>query len=291
MASGAGLGRRTRAVDDDALKHARRTRQYAGGAALRAPAPPHPDLEPAVTDSRDLPDLTTFEGVLFDLDGVLTPTAEVHMRAWKEMFDELFAAWRIEPAYTDRDYFEYVDGKKRYDGVASLLRSRDVEVPWGDPSDDPSEDTVCGVGNRKNVVFSRILRSEGIQPYPGSIALLDLLQAAGTPIAVVSSSKNAVEVLEAAGIRDRFPVVMDGVVAERDHLASKPAPDVFAEAARMLGVDPARSAAVEDALSGVRSAAAAGYAVVVGVDRGVGADDLAAAGATVVVDDLAAFVD
>ena len=244
-----------------------------------------------MTDTPALPDLTSYEGVLFDLDGVLTPTAEVHMRAWKEMFDELFAAWNIEPPYTDRDYFEYVDGKKRYDGVASLLRSRDVEVPWGDPSDDPSEDTVCGVGNRKNAVFSRILRAEGIAPYPGSVALLDVLQAAGTPIAVVSSSKNAVEVLEAAGLRERFPVVMDGVVAERDHLASKPAPDVFAEAARLLGVDPARSVAVEDALSGVRSAVAAGYGVVVGVDRGVGADDLAAAGATVVVDDLAAFVD
>jgi beta-phosphoglucomutase family hydrolase len=244
-----------------------------------------------VTDTPALPDLTSFEGVLFDLDGVLTPTAEVHMRAWKEMFDELFAAWDITPEYTDRDYFEYVDGKKRYDGVASLLRSRDVEVPWGDPSDDPSENTVCGVGNRKNAVFSRILRAEGIAPYPGSVALLDVLQAAGTPIAVVSSSKNAVEVLEAAGLRERFPVVMDGVVAERDHLASKPAPDVFAEAARLLGVDPARSVAVEDALSGVRSAVAAGYAVVVGVDRGVGADDLAAAGATVVVDDLSAFVD
>lgn len=244
-----------------------------------------------MTDTPALPDLTSYEGVLFDLDGVLTPTAEVHMRAWKEMFDELFAAWNIEPPYTDRDYFEYVDGKKRYDGVASLLRSRDVEVPWGDPSDDPSADTVCGVGNRKNAVFSRILRAEGIAPYPGSVALLDVLQTAGTPIAVVSSSKNAVEVLEAAGLRDRFPVVMDGVVAERDHLASKPAPDVFAEAARLLGVDPGRSVAVEDALSGVRSAVAAGYAVVVGVDRGVGADDLAAAGATVVVDDLAAFVD
>ncbi len=244
-----------------------------------------------MTDTPVLPDLTSYEGVLFDLDGVLTPTAEVHMRAWKEMFDELFAAWNITPTYTDRDYFEYVDGKKRYDGVASLLRSRDVEVPWGDPSDDPSEDTVCGVGNRKNAVFSRILRAEGIAPYPGSVALLDVLEAAGTPIAVVSSSKNAVEVLEAAGLRERFPVVMDGVVAERDHLASKPAPDVFAEAARLLGVDPARSVAVEDALSGVRSAVAAGYAVVVGVDRGVGADDLAGAGATVVVDDLSAFVD
>lgn len=244
-----------------------------------------------MTDTSTLPDLTAYDAVLFDLDGVLTPTAEVHMRAWKEMFDELFAGWKIEPAYTDRDYFEYVDGKKRYDGVASLLRSRDVEVPWGDPSDDPSEDTVCGVGNRKNAVFSRILRAEGIAPYPGSVALLDVLETAGIPIAVVSSSKNAVEVLEAAGLRERFPVVMDGMVAERDHLASKPAPDVFAEAARMLGVDPARSVAVEDALSGVRSAVAAGYTVVVGVDRGVGAEDLAAAGATVVVDDLAAFVD
>lgn len=244
-----------------------------------------------MTGTPDLPDLTTFDAVLFDLDGVLTPTAEVHMRAWKEMFDELFAAWNIAPAYTDRDYFEYVDGKKRYDGVASLLRSRDVEVPWGDPSDDPAEDTVCGVGNRKNAVFSRILRAEGIAPYPGSVALLDVLEAAGTPVAVVSSSKNAVEVLEAAGLRARFDVVMDGVVAERDHLASKPAPDVFAEGARMLGVDPARSAAVEDALSGVKSASAAGFAVVVGVDRGVGGEDLAAAGATVVVDDLAAFVD
>ena len=258
---------------------------------MRYPAPSPARLEHAVTDTPALPDLTSFEGVLFDLDGVLTPTAEVHMRAWKEMFDELFAAWDITPEYTDRDYFEYVDGKKCYDGVASLLRSRDVEVPWGDPSDDPSENTVCGVGNRKNAVFSRILRAEGIAPYPGSVALLDVLQAAGTPIAVVSSSKNAVEVLEAAGLRERFPVVMDGVVAERDHLASKPAPDVFAEAARLLGVDPARSVAVEDALSGVRSAVAAGYAVVVGVDRGVGADDLAAAGATVVVDDLSAFVD
>ena len=244
-----------------------------------------------MTDSADLPDLTAADAVLFDLDGVLTPTAEVHMRAWKEMFDELFAAWGISPAYTDRDYFDHVDGKKRYDGVASLLRSRDVEVPWGDPADDPSLDTVCGVGNRKNVVFARILRSEGIAPYPGSVALLDVLQGAGVPVAVVSSAKTAVEVLEAAGIRERFPVVMDGVIAERDHLASKPAPDVFAEAARMLGVDPARSAAVEDALSGVRSAAAAGFGVVVGVDRGVGADDLRSAGATVVVDDLQAFVD
>ncbi|AZS37715.1 Beta-phosphoglucomutase [Microbacterium lemovicicum] len=236
-----------------------------------------------------LPDLASFDAVLFDLDGVLTPTAEVHMHAWKTMFDELFRARGITPAYTDDDYFAHLDGKKRYDGVASLLSSRGIEVPFGDPDDPPSAETVCGIGNRKNVVFSRVLRDDGIQAYPGSIALVDRLVAAGTPVAVVSSSKNAEEVLRVAGIRDRFDVVMDGVIAERDGLASKPAPDVFVEAARMLGVEPSASAAVEDAISGVQSAAAGGFGLVVGVDRGAGADRLRDAGADVVVSDLEEF--
>jgi HAD superfamily hydrolase (TIGR01509 family) len=237
-----------------------------------------------------LPDLTTYDAILFDLDGVLTPTAVVHMHAWQTMFEELFAAWDIQPPYTERDYFDYLDGKKRYDGVASLLRSRDIEVPWGDPSDPPTADTVCGIGNRKNVVFSRVLRAEGIAPYPGSVALLDELDAAGTPTAVVSSSKNADEVLRSSGLRARFGVVMDGVIAERDHLASKPAPDVFVEAARMLGVEPARSVAIEDAISGVQSAVAGGFGLVIGVDRGVGPEELRRAGAHLVVDDLALLV-
>lgn len=236
------------------------------------------------------PDLTAYDAVLFDLDGVLTPTAEVHMRAWRTMFEQLFADWSIQPPYTDRDYFDHLDGKKRYDGVASLLRSRDVEVPWGEPSDPVERDTVCGIGNRKNVVFERVLREDGIAAYPGSVALLDVLAAAGTPIAVVSSSKNAEEVLRVAGLRDRFRAVMDGVIAERDRLASKPAPDVFVEAARMLGVDPARSVAVEDATSGVRSAAAGGFGLVIGVDRGAGAQALRDAGAHLVVDDLQELV-
>ena len=237
-----------------------------------------------------LPDLTAYDAVLFDLDGVLTPTAEVHMHAWQTMFEELFDAWNIAPPYTERDYFDHLDGKKRYDGVAALLRSRDVEVPWGDPSDPPTADTVCGIGNRKNAVFERVLRAEGIAPFAGTMRVLDALAAAGTPVAVVSSSKNAEEVLAAAGIRDRFAVVMDGVIAERDHLASKPAPDVFVEAAGMLRVDPARSVAVEDAISGVESAAAGAFALVVGVDRGAGEQELRAAGAHVVVKDLEDFV-
>ena len=159
-----------------------------------------------------------------------------------------------------------------------------------DPSDPPSADTVCGVGNRKNEVFAAVLREDGIAPYPGSLALLERLRAAGTPLGVVSSSKNAEEVLAAAGIRDFFRIVMDGVVAAREGLRSKPEPDMFAEGARMLGVDPARSAAVEDAHSGVQSASAAGFALVVGVDRGAGAQTLLDLGADLVVNDLAAFV-
>lgn len=237
-----------------------------------------------------LPDLLLADGVLFDLDGVLTPTAEVHMRAWKAVFDDVFARWGITPPYTDEDYFAYVDGKKRYDGVASLLRSRNVEVPWGSVDDDPSAETVCGIGNRKNAAFAASLRRQGIAPFPGSLALVERLHAAGVPMGVVSSSKNAEEVLAAAGIRSFFRVVVDGVVAEHDGLASKPAPDMFAAGAVRLGVDPARSVAVEDATSGAASAAAAGYATVIGVDRGTGADALRAAGATHVVDDLAALL-
>ena len=234
-----------------------------------------------------LPDLLRADGVLFDLDGVLTPTAEVHMRAWKAVFDDVFARWGIEPPYSDADYFDYVDGKKRYDGVASLLHSRNIEAPWGAVDDPPEAETVCGIGNRKNAAFSTSLRSEGIAPYAGSLRLIAHLRDHGIPLGVVSSSKNAQEVLVAAGIREFFTVVVDGVVAERDGLSSKPAPDMFAEGARALGVDPATSVAVEDATSGAASAAAAGFRDIVGVDRGAGPDALLAAGATCVIDDLA----
>lgn len=236
------------------------------------------------------PDLRAVDAVLFDLDGVLTPTAEVHMRAWQAVFDEVFQQWGIEPVYTDADYFAYVDGKKRYDGVASLLRSRNVEIPWGEVDDPPEADTVCGIGNRKNAAFAATLRAEGIAPYPGSLALIEALRLEGVPMGVVSSSKNAGEVLAGAGIRDFFVVVVDGLVAEREGLASKPAADMFRAGAERLGVDPASSAAVEDATSGVASAAAAGYRDVIGVDRGAGADALRAAGATSIVDDLARLV-
>ena len=226
------------------------------------------------------------DAVLFDLDGVLTPTADVHMHAWRTMFEELFARLGVEPGYSDDDYFTHLDGKRRYDGVAAVLRSRGIDLPWGDPADDVDADTVCGIGNRKNDVFSALLEREPVTPYPGSKAVLDALLAAGRPVGVVSSSKNARAVLASAGLLEKFPVVIDGTVAERDGLASKPAPDMFVAGARGLGVDPATSAAIEDAVSGVRSAAAGGFGLVIGVDRGTGEQALRDAGAHVVFGDL-----
>ncbi|MGJ3508894.1 HAD family hydrolase [Enemella sp. A6] len=227
-----------------------------------------------------------FDAVLFDLDGVLTPTAEVHMRAWHRMFND-FLSDRGEQPYTDADYHHYVDGKPRYDGVRDFLASRDINLPEGDPTDSADTETVCGLGNRKNLVFNQVLAAEGVQPYPGSVRYLDHLFGLGVRMAVVSSSKNAPAVLAAAGLAERFPVVVDGQVAADEGLAGKPAPDTFWRAAELLGVPHERCVVVEDAISGVRAGAAGGFAQVIGVDRGVGAAALTEAGADIVVGDLA----
>lgn len=237
-----------------------------------------------------LPDLRSANGVLFDLDGVLTPTAEVHMRAWQAVFDAVFAAWGVTPAYTDDDYYTYVDGKKRYDGVAAVMHSRNVEVRWGDPSDPPTAETVCGIGNRKNAAFASELDLHGVAPFPGSLAVVERLHAAGVPMAVVSSSKNAPVVLAASGLTAYFTAVIDGAVAEREHFASKPAPDMFLAGAQALGLAAAECIAVEDAVAGVTAAADAGCRAVIGVDRGAGEQVLFDAGATHVVTDLSAFL-
>lgn len=236
-----------------------------------------------------LPSLTDYRVVLFDLDGVITPTADIHMHAWKTMFTRLFAEKGVINQYTDDDYFQYLDGKQRVDGVASILKSRGLELELGRSDDAPTADTVNGVGNRKNAVFSAILEEEGIAAYPGSLALLEELQAKGMPIGIVSSSKNARWVLASAHLLERFPVIVDGLVSTAEGLASKPAPDMFLYAAKAFDVDPADAVVFEDAISGVEAAAAGKFGLVVGVDRGVGAEALLAAGADIVIDDLGVF--
>jgi beta-phosphoglucomutase family hydrolase len=230
------------------------------------------------------------DAVLFDLDGVLTPTAEVHMRAWAEMFTAFLATWEDPSAdtspYTDADYFAHVDGKPRYDGVRDLLAARGIHLPEGQPADPPEAETVCGLGNRKNDAFNVVLARDGVTPYPGSVALLDVLRDQGMPLAVVSSSANAPAVLAAAGLAGRFVTVVDGRVASALGLAGKPAPDTFIHAAKECGAAPAGAVVVEDAVSGVRAGAAGRFGLVIGVDRGAGAEALTTAGADIVVRDL-----
>jgi beta-phosphoglucomutase family hydrolase len=228
--------------------------------------------------------------VLFDLDGVLTPTAVVHEHAWAKMFTEYFTAKGIEPPYVDADYFAYLDGKPRYDGVRSLLESRAIELPDGDPSDPPDAETVCGLGNRKNQVFGQVLADEGVEPYAGSVALLDELRARGIEVAVVSSSKNAPAVLEAAQIADRFDVVVDGAVAAAELLRGKPSGETFVYAAERLGVSVDQAVVVEDAISGVVAGRDGRFGLVVGIDRGAGRQALLDNGADIVASDLSELV-
>jgi len=230
-------------------------------------------------------DLSGIRGWLFDLDGVLTPTATVHMHAWARLFAPYLEQHGAAP-YTETDYFAHIDGKPRYDGVRSLLVSRGIRIAEGEVSDAPELDTVHGLGNRKNAAFNETLADDGVAPYPASVAFLDAVQAAGCHVAVVSSSKNAPAVLAAAGIADRFEVVVDGGYAAAEGLPGKPAPDTYERAAELLGLPTTACAVVEDAESGVQAGAAGAFGLVVGVDRGVGRSTLERLGADVVVDEL-----
>jgi beta-phosphoglucomutase family hydrolase len=232
-----------------------------------------------------------FDAVLFDLDGVLTDTASLHARCWKQVFDELLAGWararqeEFRPFDAGRDYRRYVDGKPRLAGVRDFLRSRGIEVAEGSP-EDPEADTVEDIARRKDALVERALQDGRVEVYPGSLRWLDALRAAGVRTAVVSSSHHCAEVLAAAGLEDRFTVRVDGNVIDDRGLSGKPAPDAFLEAARALEVAPERAVVVEDALAGVQAGRAGGFGLVVGVARHGDAEALARAGADVVVQDL-----
>jgi beta-phosphoglucomutase family hydrolase len=230
---------------------------------------------------------------LFDLDGVLTQTARVHAAAWQEMFDEYLRSRARErgeqfvafdPA---RDYEEYVDGKPRYDGVRSFLASRGIELPQGTPNDPPGAETIDGLGNRKNEIVLKMIHDNGVQAYDGSVRYIEAVRDAGLRRVVVSSSTNCRDVLAAAGIQDLFEEIIDGHVAEREHLRGKPAPDTFLAGARAVGVPPRQAAVFEDALAGVEAGRAGNFGFVVGVDRVGQAEGLKAHGADIVVRDLA----
>jgi beta-phosphoglucomutase family hydrolase len=241
------------------------------------------------------PGWTTASAILFDLDGVLTPTATVHEQAWKELFEGYLTTRPDVPGYREEDYFDHIDGKPRFDGVRDFLASRGIVLPEGSASDGTEggsstgaaarTETVQGLGNRKNQVFNDIV-SAGVEPFEGSVRFLKAALDRGLKVAVVSSSRNAPAVLKAAGLNGHFEVVVDGVVAAAKGLPGKPSPATYNYAAQLLGLPSEECVVVEDAVSGVQAGHAGTFHSVIGVDRGAGRQTLLDAGATRVVNDL-----
>lgn len=233
-----------------------------------------------------------FDAVIFDLDGVITKTALVHAAAWKKMFDEYMRSReeRFGEAFREfthaGDYLPYVDGKPRYKGVESFLESRGIDIPFGDPSDEPGLETVCGLGNRKNIMFNKVLDEEGVEVYESTVAFMHELKEAGVRIGVASSSKNCLPVLEKAGLVDMVETRVDGVVSAEIGLKGKPEPDIFTTAADNLGVACHRAVVVEDAVSGVAAGKAGNFGLVLGLAREDNIRELYIGGADIVVEDF-----
>ncbi len=216
------------------------------------------------------------DAVIFDLDGVITFTARVHMAAWKELFDDFLrrratgAGEAFQP-FEEADYHNYVDGKPRYDGVLNFLHSRNIDIPYGSPSDPPSDLTVCGLGNRKNDLFNQQVREHGVDVDHDAVRFVRDLRSRDIRIGLASSSKNAVPILQSAGISDLFEAIVDGLESERRGLRGKPQPDIFLQCLAGLSsqasLQPQRAAVVEDAIAGVSAGRLGGFGLVLGVDR------------------------
>jgi beta-phosphoglucomutase family hydrolase len=238
-----------------------------------------------------------YDAVLFDLDGVVTDTASIHARCWKQMFDEYLrkrASQRGEafrPFDLVTDYRLFVDGKPRFDGVRDFLASRMIQLPEGNPEDSVEIETVCGLGNRKDDLVNQIIADVGVQPYDGTVRFIHHLRRSGFKVAIVTSSQNCTVVLKAAKLDDLFQVQVDGNTILTRGLAGKPAPDTFLMAAKLLGVEASRTVVVEDAISGVQAGAKGRFGLVIGVARKGNAEELRHHGAHLVVDDLAELVD
>jgi beta-phosphoglucomutase family hydrolase len=238
-----------------------------------------------------------YDAVLFDLDGVITDTAGLHAACWKQMFDDYLqqrAAQRGEvfhPFDPEVDYRLYVDGKPRFDGVRDFLNSRDIHLPEGDMDAPPHAETVIGLGNRKNDLVNTMIEEQGVLPYEGSVRLIHQLRDRGFRMALVTSSQNCVSVLKATHLDKVFDVLVDGNTLHEQHLAGKPAPDMFLLAAKRLGVEPSRAIVIEDAISGVQAGSNGNFGLVIGVARKGNAEELRNMGAHLVVNDLGDLVD
>jgi beta-phosphoglucomutase family hydrolase len=236
--------------------------------------------------------MSEIEAVIFDLDGVVTKTALLHADSWKAMFDEYlhFRNERDGEPFVEftyqHDYLQFVDGKPRYKGVQSFLDSRGIDIPFGDASDDPKDETACGLGNRKNIKFRELLDSQGVETYPSTVELIKDLRAKNIHVGVASSSKNCQFIIQSVNIEQLFETRVDGVVSAELDLKGKPEGDIFVRAAQNMGAKPERSVVVEDAVSGVKAGVNGKFALVVGVARENNEDELKNSGADIVVTDF-----
>lgn len=229
------------------------------------------------------------KALIFDLDGVITQTASLHMKAWEEMFTEFLDQYavkthqKIRSYKGEQDYLHYIDGKPRYEGVESFLKSRDISLPYGSPTDSPNKETICGLGNRKNKNFLEILRIEGVKVFDDTIEKIKIWRSQGLKTAVISSSKNCKKILEHANIIHLFNIRIDGVTAEEQHIPGKPAPDIFLKAAEQLQISPSETAVFEDSIAGVKAGSTGNFRFVVGVARHSSVDELYKNGANIVI--------
>ncbi|WP_280477435.1 trehalose-phosphatase [Nocardia asiatica] len=236
-------------------------------------------------------DARRHDAVIFDMDGVVTDSASMHAAAWTELFDAFLnhrpaGAGQDRSPFTQGDYLRFVDGKPRYQGVADFLAARGIDLPWGNSSDPDTAETVCGLGNRKDVLFLEMVARAGVRVFDSTVTLVRRLGAAGIRTGVFSASRHCADVLAAAGVADLFTVRVDGLDAEQLGLRGKPDPSMLLEATRRLGAEPDRTVVVEDAEAGVAAGRSGGFALVIGVDRHASAGRLLAHGADFVVSDL-----
>lgn len=251
-----------------------------------------------VTDSRfGLKDIESYDAMLFDLDGVIAHSTTLHGELWKEVFDAFLARFGkrhdlpFRPFDARADYHEYVDGRSRYDGVVNFLASRGIKIPWGEPHDEGDSETSFGLGNAKNRLFVSRMESTGVPIFETTVAVVKSLSDHGKKVGLVSTSRNAEAVLEKAGIRNLFDVIVSGREAVAMGLAAKPAPDTYLKAVELAGSIPSRSVAFEDSIVGVQAASNAGIGLIVGIDRNDDREALLRHGAHMVVADLAELME
>ncbi|MCK5534696.1 HAD-IA family hydrolase, partial [bacterium] len=235
----------------------------------------------------------SFDAVIFDLDGVVTKTALLHSEAWKETFDQYLQQRKNKNNKPFRefthedDYLPFVDGKPKYEGVKSFFQSRGINIPFGDPSDTADKNTICGVGNKKNILFRQLLKKRGAETYPSTIQFIKNLKESGIRVGVASSSRNCETILESVGLEKLFETRVDGVVSAQLKLKGKPEGDIFVKASRNLNAVPSKTVIVEDAISGIQAGRNGGFGLVLGVARNNNESELIENGADIVVSDLA----